>query len=750
MKHFFFCGLLLGAVMACASDSVPVLADQSFRNPKAWKAFGKSALLETVDGKDVLVLKSSDTGKDSRRSWRASTKIGKNGPAGKFTLTFEAKQENIVRGRPDYLWAGLTVLLHGHSEGKYNRIKTEAFPAGKPGFQSYAVRGMIPPNLDDLYLEFTLQEASGTVLIRNVSLTLDPIGAEAGKTIRTKVTGGRTVDLLPVPRHKVSSVPLSIGEKDFAFFDGTDTRQTYDASVPDVSLLISRAATFGTPGEIRDLFIGIHALRALKLNSVRISDLKSADGKVLPASSVGIYRVKNWIQGDGMGRYLSYSVIPEVLLPFEGAELPSNTSASLMFQFNIPANAAPGIYSGTIAFSADGAEKKLPVSLRVLPFTLVRPAVPQMCYLAHVSDFGPDGTKAEEICLDFKKRGIEGMLVACQYGKGTLSLKKGPDGQPYIASFEKLDRALSGYRSAGMTGPFIIHFSDRLEVEVAKAMKWEVPREHEAGGVNGAMNTPEFSRAVQKVLADLKERCKGVNLYIMCIDEPGGFIDRQERALWECREIQKAGLPASVYQFGPFWKRLKDYCPIQIFSSASVPGQSRKELADEAKKAGVRPYAYGLHGSYEGAPGGMMPGRARSGYLAHEEGFVGQTLWLYSPGKPTSFDGVEQLSFFPRLKYLDLGGRLVPTLQWEGICAGIDDYAYMNTLDALLKKHPDDPLAKKIAREYEMLRKRIEEQITPFSEEEEKIGRFTNSNADAVRWQIAEWIMELQRKEQGI
>lgn len=77
----------------------------------------------------------------------------------------------------------------------------------------------------------------------------------------------------------------------------------------------------------------------------------------------------------------------------------------------------------------------------------------------------------------------------------------------------------------------------------------------------------------------------------------------------------------------------------------------------------------------------------RSGYLAHEEGFTGQTLWLYSPGKPMNFNGTEQLKFFPLLKYRGTDGRIVSTLQWEGLCEGIDDYAYMNTLDRLLARH---------------------------------------------------------------
>ena len=163
------------------------------------------------------------------------------------------------------------------------------------------------------------------------------------------------------------------------------------------------------------------------------------------------------------------------------------------------------------------------------------------------------------------------------------------------------------------------------------------------------------------------------------------------------------------------------------------------------KRAGVKPYAYGIHGSYEGAPCGIMPNRARSGFLAHEEGFAGQTLWLYSPGKPMDFNGTEQLCFFPLLTYRAKDGKLVSTLQWEGLCEGICDYAYLNTLDQLLAAGGKNEKAREIAERYALLRRNLAKQIIPTERDEKSVARFSNRTADAVRWQIAQWIMELEK-----
>lgn len=730
------------------ADSVQVLGARDMADKKLWRAFGAACSRSEDAGKTVLHLQKTKN-EDGRCSWRAGSILPENGACGPFTLSFQAELKNIVLNRSDDVWGGFTILLHGHKDGKYVALKTERVRMDGVGFRPYTLRGAIPSGLTDLYLEFILQRASGSVKIRDISMKLQADGQKQ-RSITTKVVGGRTVELFPVPRHPVSSVPLRMDGKDFVFFDGTNTRQIYDTTIPEPSDLIAHAAAFGTPGELRRLFVGIHTLHRLTLKSILFTGLQDASGREIPTSAIEIFRVHNWPQSDGMGRSLSYSIVPEVLLPFRETTLQPNSSANFMVRIRIPKNTPQGIYSGKLIFRTNGVEKKLPLKLRVLPFTLVRPDNENMVYLVHVGNFGDRVEDAVEACREFKDRGIEGLVVACQYGKGMLQLVKDGNANLRIKSFGKLEQALAGYRTAEMTGPLILHFSDQLEIAVARAMGFELPRGNEAGGVNDAMKTPEFSDAMQKVLAEIKRRCAGTDLYIMCIDEPGGFVDRRDRAVWECREIRKAGLNAAVYQFGSFWKQLKDICRLQIFSSQAVPGQSRKETAREVRLAGIKGFAYGIHGSYDGYACGIMPGRARSGYLAHEEGFTGQTLWLYSPGKPMNFNGTEQLKFFPLLKYRGTDGRIVSTLQWEGLCEGIDDYAYMNTLDRLLARHGKKAEAQKIAQDYECLKKNLAEQIDPRTGDEEKIAAFSNRTADTVRWQIAEWIMKLQKMDHKI
>jgi len=164
------------------------------------------------------------------------------------------------------------------------------------------------------------------------------------------------------------------------------------------------------------------------------SDLKDAQGNVIPASSVDIKMVKNWYQaGSGWYGYfadaLGRKLTPELLLNDENmvrvvpetkdnyvrysnedgssfwqwmsanfvvvnysfdnqanqgliADAPTlqpvvlnkNEFKQYMITVHVPANAAGGLYQGNIALVADGQNiGNVPVSLKVLPFALPNP-----------------------------------------------------------------------------------------------------------------------------------------------------------------------------------------------------------------------------------------------------------------------------------------------------------------------------------------------------------------------------------------
>ncbi len=101
------------------------------------------------------------------------------------------------------------------------------------------------------------------------------------------------------------------------------------------------------------------------------SDLRSAKGKVLPADSVDI-RMVQFLPFKDRDRLLWHASWLERPFP---TDLAANRTAWLWVTFCVPAEAAPGLYQGTITLrNAAGRSVGIPVALRVLDFKLQRPA----------------------------------------------------------------------------------------------------------------------------------------------------------------------------------------------------------------------------------------------------------------------------------------------------------------------------------------------------------------------------------------
>ncbi len=175
MKKLISALLLLSAASFFAADSIQLLSDPGMKTASGWKAFGKNAIRKNSK---TLVLSKPVGAEQERCAWRADTLIPGKQLSGSFTLTFEAETSGIIPLRADDLWAGAVVLIHGHKAGKYQNVKAERFHGKEAGFRQYTVKGVIPEKMEDLFLEFTLQKASGNVKIKNISMLLEPSGKD--------------------------------------------------------------------------------------------------------------------------------------------------------------------------------------------------------------------------------------------------------------------------------------------------------------------------------------------------------------------------------------------------------------------------------------------------------------------------------------------------------------------------------------------------------------------------------------------
>ena len=236
-------------------------------------------------------------------------------------------------------------------------------------------------------------------------------------------------------------------------------RRALSTFPPAESQLSDAFGIVAAKGETSDLFFGVYASRDVKFT---VEAPRGFPGRV------SVCRAHEWLRKDAGG----VTRMPEVLFPVEGpVTLPAGRSALMMLQVRVPEDAESGHYAGRLRLVAGGAAQEAEVALDVLPFPLRWPSPRKHESILHggpLDDETPD--RMIGLAKEMKARGFESMLVPCQYGRGMLVLGKGADGRLRIESFRRLDNAIAAYRAAGMTGTFFVHFSDKLEAAVARAL----------------------------------------------------------------------------------------------------------------------------------------------------------------------------------------------------------------------------------------------------------------------------------------
>ena len=694
---------------------------------------------------------------------------------GLMRISFDASWDNVIPDEPSYSCAGVCVLVeYVDSNGRKIHPKNINMGFGTRKKAAYEMEFPIAKGAKGFWAYFGVRWARGSAKFSNIRITLEEPnsatrkkGAVAGATsaeivdstniganIGAKSTAKESflMETTPPPSWPSPKIP---GGGKFAFFRVDSPRRTFDRHYPHPTQLQDEFSLSATPGETMDLFFGVYAE---KKSAITITSGSFAAGGNEITKPL-IYRAHNWMRADGkLGAYIK---IPEVLFPVESAqELPKSTSAMLMAQFCVPADAKPGVYRGeVVATSESGEVRKAKVNFTVLPFKLRWPSNAKHEMIIHGGPYAAKGapTRLVELFKWLKGRGFESALIPCQYGPGMLELEKDGKGSVRIKSFKKLDDALTAYRAAGFTGTLFIHFSDKLEVAVAKALGITMA---DAAGEQThmipEMSEPWFKAAAVDALKEIAQKCCGIPIAILGMDEPN-FEARVPRTKWEKEIIEQAGLTSAIYCSSDAWSKVRT----KIAISSTAPGtKGMQMLARETSKIGGKLYLYSLEGSYgyafgsvHGAWGGLMPSRQTVGwseFLTPES--VGHTVWLFALGGQVSQEDEMAPNGWASLTRYDKNGRLLSTLQMEGDCLGAADYAYLNTLTELLEERKSHPRRVAIAAEFDALKRSIRANWHPYcldSADAERVAlngdvvTHLNADADKARQKVANWIIEL-------
>ncbi|MBT3291797.1 MAG: hypothetical protein HN380_30925, partial [Victivallales bacterium] len=274
-----------------------------------------------------------------------------------------------------------------------------------------------------------------------------------------------------------------------------------------------RLETFVTPGEAEPLTFSVVALRELKAARVTVSDLVSPTGGRIAARATTVYPVRCL---DKRVVYSSKQFIRDVPVLLEkrpSVDVTAGVAKRFWLDLAVPAGTLAGIYQGTATFAADGVlATKLPIRIRVLPFTLPEP---KDMFLGEYYQ-GPRLADTPELKREFLERDMRDMRAQ---GMTSIGLCFGVDTKPATFADGKAKLVFDGsslfehcmnlYVEMGFPAPIVL-LSDSGQGFAAKS--------------EAAFGSPEYKQYYQAFWRAMQAECKArgwPELIVQPVDEPG-------------------------------------------------------------------------------------------------------------------------------------------------------------------------------------------------------------------------------------
>jgi len=461
-------------------------------------------------------------------------------------------------------------------------------------------------------------------------------------------------------------------------------------------------------GEFESASAAVFAIKPVRGLRAKVTPLTGPAGTI-PASAMDLRLVKWWYQGEGGIGYSPKRVLKAELLLKDAAlvrvdtakqenylrhtapdgttsyrlcsgetsenlagirpidarklqpiDVAAGTSQEFWLNIHVPANAAPGTYTGQLVFTADGESSVMPLRLAVLPFDLPQsPLTYSIYYRAKLSD----------------------------------------DGQPTITSERRSEQQ---YRAeiADMRDHGVLHPTNyqsnanpdaiRKILEIRRDLGLPTDAFYNLGQGTGSTTDPAQIAALRSKVKAWVSLCREFgykDVYFYGVDEARDDRLKGQRLTWKA--VQDAGGKTFVACY------MKTFEAMGALLNCAI--LARRPNPDEAKKwhsVGSTIFCYAYPQVGEEKPATY---RRNFGLLLWQAGYDGAMDYAYQHG----FDHV--WNDFDSRKYRDHNftyptvDGIVGTLAWEGFREAVDDVRYVTALQDAIRKAGGAPQAKQAA-----------------------------------------------------
>ena len=238
------------------------------------------------------------------------------------------------------------------------------------------------------------------------------------------------------PSGTLQAIPAEEKDKGYIYFLTDYEQDTYQTTIPQPDRIKRTKKIYASLGEYEPITFAVRPLKNLGAATVEVSDFKAKD-TILTKDNFDVKVVRH-LSRRGFNQ-IKYRIIPQMLKNFDTVDLPEGITREFFIIANIPEDAAPGDYAGTIRLKSENGsiDETLNVSLTVYPFTLDESQY-VFCFFGTIPD-----TKVARMLRDF------GFNSFC--GGSRIALKGfEKDGTPQL-DFTGADRYMKMLRRAGYT-----------------------------------------------------------------------------------------------------------------------------------------------------------------------------------------------------------------------------------------------------------------------------------------------------------
>lgn len=520
---------------------------------------------------------------------------------------------------------------------------------------------------------------------------------------------------------------------------------------------VDRLSAFLTPGEDEPVCFGLYALAPLAGLTLTV---EPRDAPV----TVDVRQMHCWPQRTGW-RSRQWYLTPELLLPCADGrktvplsrgvlgevpfDLAEGETQGFWLTLTAPADARPGRYRAVVTLAAAGRPGlRLPLDLEILPFRLLRP---QDRYWLLYGDSSRWRTMDDSQILaelkDYRRHGMDGLIEGPMGTPDVSRIREGIvtfDAGPYRKITELCRQAgMNGPHVIGSAGPDLVRRALGIEADLSKG-EWP----------------PEVSAGVRAIAKAALEATRGLpKWYYYGVDEPTG---ENTYAIQDYQAWHDAGAPTYATFYVPsFLEKASAYLTAPCFVVGLVSNEQRAREAREAcAKTGAEFWWYGT-GSYVNPfpqEGFMFHNRYGAGLLFWKTGAKAEATWTFcrphedvfndfDGSRANSAEPKEQATAYPHLLRPDdwtTYQGAIPTIAWESLREGVDDYLYLYTLQTLIAraKASRNPIVRAAGRDAETALNGLVASV-PWVNPMGPVG-FETSRLQQVRHAVAEQIRTLQ------